>query len=306
MSEMDVLEEIRRGLANLDNSGRMLPITALQLDAPAWVFRDGEVFGVAVELPDGPQVAEGFAGARMVTVDRVVGGTVCRLLRLESSIEGLRNEFAVVCAQMVTPGPGGATRISLLANPSGWWDRWRHLLGNAVVNRTTYATLAEMLAIERLLSRGEKIEWRGPLGGAIDIATPSAGYEVKATVSRYDSRIHVSGQFQLALAEGRPLNLLHYRFEPAESGECVNAVCRRLIAAGMSTELLEGLLSRCGLEAGCSAREETFILLESRIFPVNAAFPRITPASFVGGTVPSGVVHVEYQVDLSGLVNEAF
>jgi hypothetical protein len=303
---MDVLEEIRHGLANLEGSGRMLPLRALPADAPAWVFREDASFGVAVGLPDGPVVAEGFTGARLVTADRVVDGASCRLLRLESSIEALRNEFAVVCAQMVAPGPNGADRAALVADPAGWWERWRHLLGNAMVSQTSYGTLAELLALERLHARGEEVEWRGPLGGSIDIVTPSAGYEVKSTVSRYDSRIHVSGQFQLALSDARPLSLLHFRFEPTVSGESINSVCRRLVAAGFPAATLEGLLARCGLEAGCSARNETFTLLESRLFQVDAAFPVITPASFAGGTLPAGVVHIEYQVDLSGLANEPF
>jgi hypothetical protein len=207
---------------------------------------------------------------------------------------------------MVTPGPDGALRAALVSDPLGWWERWRHLLGNAMISQTAYGTLGELLAIECLLGRGEQVEWRGPLGGSIDIATPSGGYEVKSTVSRYDSRIHVSGQFQLALGENRPLSLLHYRFEPTASGESVNSVCRRLVSTGFSAVTLEDLLTRCGLEAGCSARNETFTLLESRLFPVDAAFPRITPSSFAGGTLPAGVVHIEYQVDLSGLAHEPF
>jgi hypothetical protein len=303
---MDVLEEIRHGLANLDCSGRMLPITTLPSTAPAWVFREDAVFGVAVALPDGPQVAEGFAGAKLVTADRLVDGTPNRLLRLESSIEALRNEFAVVCAQMVTPGQDGAMRAQLVASPLAWWERWRHLLGNAMVSQTSYSTLGELLAIESLTKRGEQVEWRGPLGGSIDIVTQSADYEVKSTISRYDFRIHVAGQFQLALSGNRPLNLLHYRFEPSGTGDSVNSVCCRLVAAGFPAAVLEDLLTRCGLEAGCAARFETFTLLESRLFPVDDAFPRITPESFATGTLPSGVVQVEYQVDLTGLAQQPF
>jgi hypothetical protein len=288
---MDVLEEIRRGLAHLDDSGRLLPISTLPATAPAWVFREGPTFGVAVELESERLVAEGFAGARLVTVDRLIDGVVRRLLRLESSILSLRNEFAVVCAQMVDSGSDGAVRAALLADPAAWWERWRHLLGNAVTTQPTYGTLAELLAFERLLAQGEEVDWRGPLGG---------------TVSRYDSRIHVSGQFQLALADVRPLSLVFYRFEPVPSGESINGVCRRLAAAGVAAALLDDLLTRCGLEPGCSARDETFSVLESRMYPVNALFPRIVPSSFKDGALPPGVVHIEYQVDLSGLVSVAF
>lgn len=303
---MDVLEEIRRGLANLDDSGRMLPITTLPAAAPAWIFREDAIFGVAIELGDGHLVSEGFAGARMATVERLVDGVLRRLLRLESSILTLRNEFAVVCAQFVDPGNDGATRAALLADPTQWWERWRHLLGNALTSQTSYGTLAELLAFEQLLENGEQVTWLGPLGGTVDLVTPSEGFEVKSTVSRYDSRIHVSGQFQLAMADTSPLSLVHYRFEPTPSGETVDGVYRRLVVAGVASELLEDFLARCGLEAGCSARNEAFAVLESRVYPVNGAFPRIVPSSFVGGSLPSGVVHIEYQVDLAGLESMPF
>jgi len=303
---MYVLEEIRRGLAHLDDSGRMLPIATLPATAPAWVFREGTTFGVAVELESGELVAEGFAGARLATADRLIDGVARRFLRLESWILALRNEFAVVCAQMVDSGSDGAARAELLADPVAWWERWRHLLGNALTTQPTYGTLAELLAIERLLAAGEEVDWRGPLGGTVDLVTATAGYELKSTLSRYDSRIHVSGQFQLALADVRPLSLVFYRFEPGPSGESINGVCQRLVAAGMAAALLDGLLTRCGLEPGCSARNETFAVLESRMYPVNADFPRIVPSSFKDGALPPGIVHIEYQVDLSGLISVPF
>jgi len=303
---MDVLAEIRRGLAHLDDSGRMLPIMALPATAPAWVFREEGVFGVAVELADDRTVVEGFAGARLATTERLVDGASRRLLRLESSIQALRNEFSVVCAQMVEAGMNGATRAALLADPAAWWERWRHLLGNAVSSRPSYDALAELLAFERLLAQGQRVDWRGPLGATVDLVTDAGGYEVKSTVSRYDSRIHVSGQFQLALSDSKPLFLVHYRFEPAPAGESINGVCRRLVGSGMQAELLDDLLGRCGLEAGCSARNETFRVLEARLYVVDADFPRIVPSSFAGGTLPAGVVHVEYQVDLSGFASAPF
>lgn len=303
---MDVLEEIRRGFANLDGSGRMLPIAAMPATAPAWVFREDATFGVAVELADNRLVSEGFAGARLATVERLVEGVPCRLLRLESSILSLRNEFAVVCAQMVESGKDDAIRAALLADPAAWWERWRHLLGNAVTSQTSYGMLAELLAFERLVEKGLQVDWRGPLGGTVDLVAAGSGYEVKSTVSRYDSRIHVSGQFQLAMADTRALALVHYRFESASSGESINSVCLRLGNAGISIALLDDLLARGGFEAGSSARNEMFAVLEARLYPVDGAFPRIVPSSFTGGTLPPGIVQVEYHVDLSGLASVNF
>lgn len=301
-----MLEEIRDGFANLSDRGSMLKINALPVQFPAWVFREGAIFGVAVEVAPETTVREKFAGAGLSTEQRVVGDKLRYLLRLESSVQALRNEFAVVCAQMVMPGHDGDTRRCMVADPLGWWERWRQLLGNAAVNQSSYSVLGELLAFERLLQRGISAEWQGPKAGTVDIDAPDAGYEIKSTISRYDSIVHISGQFQLADHESRSLYLIHQRFEPVSSGDSVAAVVDRLEAVGQNRTLLDELMVRCGLEAGSAARSECFRLIESSIYEVDADFPRITNQSFLDSVIPTGVVKIEYQIDLLGLKHQAF
>lgn len=300
----DLLKEIQEGFANLDQSGRMLPINAMPENYPAWVFREGEKFGVAVECTNKLEISEGFAGAKLRTVGRVVAGQYRHFLRLESSIEWLRNEFGLICEHMVSVGASGLARTVLLNDPLSWWEKWRHLLGNALVDKRAYDVLAELLVLEMLVPKAVAFEWTGPFGGVVDIQTPSTDYEVKSTVSRYGTVINISGQFQLAASSGKPLKLFHFRFEPVEEGISIDLVCDRLIALGVNAVLLEGALQRLGLEAGCSARKESYNLLEARCYAVDEKFPRITPKSFVGGALPVGVVQFEYKIDLSGLVSE--
>lgn len=300
----DLLKEIQEGFANLDQSGRMLPIKAMPENHPAWVFREGEKFGVAVECASKLEISEGFAGAKLRTVGRVVAGQYRRFLRLESSIEWLRNEFGLICEHMVSVGASGGARTALLNDPLSWWEKWRHLLGNALVDKRAYDVLAELLALEMLVQKNVAFEWVGPFGGVVDIQTPSIDYEIKSTVSRYGTVINISGQFQLAASSGKPLQLLHFRFEPVEVGISIDLVCDRLIVLGVNSVLLESALQRLGLEAGCSARKESYNLLEVRCYPVDEKFPKITPESFAGGVLPVGVVQFEYKIDLSGLVSE--
>ncbi|MBA1290991.1 PD-(D/E)XK motif protein [Pseudomonas japonica] len=297
----DLLKEIQEGFANLDQSGRMLPIKAMPATCPAWVFREEGRFGVAIECSERLKIAEGFAGANLRTVERLVAGKHRCFLRLESSMAWLRNEFGVICAHMVGVGCGIAARESLLADPLAWWQRWRHLLGNALVDKRGYDVLAELLSLEALVIKGAAFEWSGPFGGVVDIRTLATDYEVKSTVSRYGAVISVSGQFQLAASSGKALELIHCRFEPVNDGLSIDLVCDRLVALGVDAAMLERSLQRLGMEAGCSARKEAYNLLEARSYPVDDNFPRITPASFIGGALPAGVVQFEYQVDLSGL-----
>ncbi|WP_157850332.1 PD-(D/E)XK motif protein [Aeromonas dhakensis] len=302
----DLLKEIREGFANLDQTGRMLPIKVMPATCPAWVFREGDRFGVAVECTESLNISEGFSGAKLRTVDLVIAGQYRRFLRLESSIEWLRNEFGLICEHMVSVESGTAVRQTLLADPLTWWQRWRHLLGNALVNKYGYDVLAELLALERLVINGTTYEWSGPFGGVVDLKTPAIDYEVKSTISRYGAVINISGQFQLAASSGKPLQLLHFRFEPVDDGLSIDLVCDRLISLGVDAHMLEEALQRLGMEAGCSTRKEMYNLIEARSYTVDNKFPRITPASFIGGELPAGVVQLEYRVDLSGLQSLQF
>ena len=293
-------------MANLDGRGSMLRLRSPGDAFTAWVFREDDGFGVAVPVPEQVCVSERFAGARLVTVDRTVAGVPRRLLRLESSCYALRNEFAVVCAQMVDPGPDGAARHALVTDPRSWWQSWRQLLGNAVVNVTAYSVLGEMLALGHLLGQGIQAAWQGPASGSVDIETPGARYEVKSTLTRYDMRVHIAGQFQLAAPADTELFLVHQRLEPSPEGVSVDTAASRLVALGADRDRLERLLEMCGLEPGSSARADTYRLLDSRLFAVDEAFPRITPDSFTGGALPAGIVKLEYMVDLSGLGHMGF
>ncbi|RVD75932.1 PD-(D/E)XK motif protein [Pseudomonas koreensis] len=302
----DLLKEIQEGFANLDQSGRILPIKAMPAACPAWVFREGDRFGVAVECSEPLEISEGFAGAKLRTVERVVAGKHQRFLRLESSIEWLRNEFGLICEHMISVESGIAVRQALLADPLAWWQRWRHLLGNALVDKHGYDVLAELLVLEALVIKGATYEWSGPFGGVVDIKSPTTDYEVKSTISRYGSVINISGQFQLAASSDKPLKLVHFRFEPVNDGLSIDLICDRLIALGVDAVMLEGALQRLGMEAGCSARKEEYNLLEARSYTVDDSFPRISPASFIGGVLPEGVVQIEYRVDLSGLKSQPY
>jgi hypothetical protein len=303
---MELLNEIRTGMASLDRRGSMLGLKSVGDGFRAWVFREGDSFGVAVKVPEQVCVSERFAGARLVTVDRAVSGVPCRLLRLESVSYGLRNEFAVVCAQMVDPGPGGVHRNALVADPRSWWQNWRQLLGNAVVDVTAYSVLGEMLALEHLYGLGMEPVWRGPATGSVDIETPGIWYEVKSTLTRYDMRVEIAGQFQLDPPTDKKLLLVHQRFEPSAEGVSVDSAVQRLVALGADRDGLEKLLDMCDLEPGSAARSATWRLLDSRQFAVDAGFPRITPESFNGGALPAGVVKIGYTVDLSGFPHTGF
>lgn len=292
-----LLHEIREGFANLP-SGSQVPLRELPTAWPGWIYREGTAYGAAVELDCEIDLNERFAGARLTTRQVTRGNHIVRELRLECRREHLRNEFAVICAQLLDPGENGASRSALASDPARWWANWRDLLGNAIRNRATHDVLGELLALEKLVVDGADPHWAGPGAGSHDIETRSVDYEVKSTLSRYRAEIHVAGQFQLVRADGKRLFLVHQRFEPSQQGDSIESVRRRLVNRGIPEEFLERALENLGLGTGSQARQKRYKLIESRMFEVDDAFPRVTPDSFVNGVMPIGIVSLQYVVDL--------
>lgn len=221
-----------------------------------------------------------------------------------------RGEFALVCAEFIDPGLNGARRQALVADPVGWWRKWTTLLGNAIRVQTPYSVLGELLALEWILAAGETADWMGPRRQTHDIETPGTSYEVKSTIARYTSIIHVSGQHQLTAPQGRCLKLVHIRFEPgAEPGpgfHTINSVVERLVAAGTDPQYLEGHLERLGFVQGRESRNAPYRILDSSIYDVGPGFPKIVPEAFAGGVVPAGIGKIQYEVDLGVLQGRAF
>lgn len=305
LETLNVLQEIRAAFANVWE-GSMLPIKSGQSESEAWVFREDGRFGVAIPLTTNHRVLEFFAEAKLGTVERNIGGVLRTLLRLDSGSEALRNEFAVVCAQFIDPGLDGQDRSALVMDPLAWWKRWRELLGNANRDRRAYSALGELLALEQLRLQGADARWIGPLRGSVDIESVDASYEVKSTLSRYGSVVHIAGQFQLMRSKHPSLFLIHLRFEPSSVGDSIDSVVRRLVDLGMDANELDTSLAKDGFHAGGAARTEIYRLLESTIYAVNDDFPCVTPSSFLTGAIPAGIVSIEYDVDLSVLHGEAF
>ena len=297
---MDLLNDIREGFANLQPNS-ICPLHTLPVEFPGWVYRDGDAYGVAIDVPSRDPISARFAGAWLRTVQRYDS----LQLRLECCRRSLRNEFAVLGAQFLDPGNSGAERVALTSDPLAWWRQWTQLLGNAICIPQAYSVLGELLAYERLLAKGDLPVWTGPSANTQDIDTPTADYEVKSTVSRYGSIIRISSHFQLRPGD-KPLFLVHQRFEPSPDGDSIQGVVVRLREATTPVHHLEDLLAQAGLEEGTEARLVTYRLLESNLHAVDEKFPRITINSFVGGVMPAGIASLEYDVDLTGLPRRAF
>jgi len=296
----DLLKEIQDNL-NRGFTKKAMSITCLPAEYPAWTVKQENWVGVVIPMKKYLEFSEDFANAHILCVEEleITGKPMSALLLTCDDIK-LRNSFATICEQFVDPGDNGENRKKLTGNPEEWWKEWKDLLGNKSTNQEAYSTIGELLVLERLLQKGETAKWGGPAGAVHDIECLDKSFEVKSTTQRYGYNVEISSVYQMDPA-GRPLNLAFCRFEESSEGKTLNEIVNEVATLGYPIDEIERELKRKGLGKGKTARKIRYKLLEMKVFPVNELFPAITPASFAGGGIPSGVIKFRYEINLDGL-----
>jgi hypothetical protein len=281
---------------------RAIPIQSVSNEHPAWVLRYDDWYGVGIPY-EGQTISERFNSVKLWSNTIIIGKYETTLLLLTSKTESLRYEFASICAQFIDPGIDGIYRREITSRPAQWWMKWKSLLGNAVRDKESYSILAEVLVYEKLLDMGENPVWAAINHSTHDIELENCSYEVKSTISRYDTIVHINGQFQLQVDE-KNLYLIFVRLEPSVNGQSIDDVLTRLASKGVGREILNDLnkgLEEYGLEKGCSARSEKYKLLEMKKYTVDKSFPAIRPEDFKNNQYPRHIRQITYSVELSGL-----
>ncbi len=296
---MTLLDEIRECFAAV-KAGAKRKLSSLPADFPAWIIRTGKDFGVAIEY-EGPIICEKFSNCKIRSEQRSSTGTTHQYLILTCSQEKLRYEFASVCAQFVDPGENGIERNRILANPTEWWEQWRSLMGNAVVDHQVYSVIAEMLILNHLFKKDKSIEWTAAKAGSKDIENPNESFEVKSTIVRYGSLITIAGQFQLQ--QKKPLHLFFCRMEDSPTGYSIDDVKDLLVQNGYDNNKIETELEHLGFEEGTNDRKKKYRVLEIREYNVDKDFPKITLDSFVNKQMPTAIVQFSYTINLDTVTN---
>lgn len=293
---MELTDEIRTRFSSRIGEA-CWPAGGLDKRWPAWILRQGESFGVAVEY-DGPKIDQEFADARLCSETVNYPGLPDEILVLRSRTDSSRNEFAILCADFINPGSQGEKRKALTADPYAWWQRWSFLTGNRMVEKSPYQVIGELLTLQRLYTDDKSTVWSGPNHSSHDIQTDTADYEVKSTTRRYKREMTVNSQFQLT--GNVPLFLDFYRFESSQSGISINSLAADLKQLDPNDTLqLEDRLRKLGYPEGEHAREQKYLLHEALEYEIGEDFPLISPASFKENRIPDGITQITYTVDLN-------
>jgi hypothetical protein len=184
--------------------------------------------------------------------------------------------------------------------------RWRALLevgADAWTRERCAGLFAELSVLSRLLDRDVRaVEWwSGPAGEAHDIRGPGGAIEIKATAGREGRKIRIHGADQLEEPPDGPLFLAWVRLvEDAARGMTMRQIIDHVRGRSADGSAFDRKLAQLGAPPAGTAEFDgnAFLAVEERWHRVEDGFPRIVPATLVGGAVPGGVLDVEYTVDL--------
>lgn len=270
-----------------------------------WTMRNQSEYGVAIRIQSDEEISEYFSGAHLYTDKKILNDKDERnILFLTCNKDDIIEPFSALCAEMIAPGENGELRNELEKNPLAWWSQWKELLGNKSVDFRAYDVLGELWVLKYLAEHGEQAEWNGPNGATYDIDCNGYFTEVKSTTARNKKQITLSNLFQLDPPNGQKLYLILCQFESAQEGISINSLVKDLEQLGYSSSGLNEKLSKLGLEKGKTARKRNYIVHAVTQYCVDANFPAIRPASFVGGALPDGVMSITYTVTLDGIAGE--
>ena len=298
---MSLLFNIREQLANLEE-GKFTAVRGLKGGGKAWIHweKGGKICVFIPTREHKEPFEEDFSSVRIRVAPAYFTGKRQYGILLECKYHiGTRSIFASLCEDFVRP----ENRQLVTTETAKWCDAWRDSLGNSLRKRNPCEVIAELLVLSNLHEARVSPHWAGPKKATHDIVCLDFEVEVKSSTVRTSRIITLSSENQLKAHGNRPLFLVFCRFEKHSKGQYSIEACKNaLVKAGYDSDIIENGLSDYGYQLGKRDRYRRYNLLEDAInyYVVDESFPRITPESFVGGTVPQGILpNIEYRVDLS-------
>ena len=241
------------------------------------------------------EINENFSNARIYSsIIRFNSTTERRALLLTTEATDITVPFSALCAELVDPGENGIFRKEIINSPLKWWREWKELLGNRSVDDRVYDVLGELCVLNKLFAMGEEANWNGPSGASYDIETDKRFVEVKSSIVINRKEITISNHFQLN-PPGKPLDVVFCQFEPSvNSGVSINRIIDELNTRGINVSYINQKLKELGFEEGKVLAIRLYIARYA--IYCRHCFPRITPASFIGGVIPAGISRLHMQL----------
>lgn len=300
---MELRNILTRLFSSLDK-GKMTFIPGLDPAYPAFVIKTNESYGVAFEY-NGIPVNENFNSVTLIDNTSLSASINFgsnpndNYLMLLCSNNELRGQFAQICADFVFPDLDGVNRKLIIQDPVVWWKTWQSLLGNMAIDAKPYSVVSELYIYKMLLDSGCEAHWGGPDSSSHDIMLADVDIEVKASMKKYESIVHIAGEYQLE-DNGKTLYLCFCRLERQETGESIDSLVDYLVQKmDISRVELNSKLKKIGYPEGNSARRERYVFLDLALYLVDESFPKIVKQNQT--LWPDAFYKIEYELNLNSL-----
>ncbi len=235
-------------------------------------------------------------------------GVFVEIACLESQGHAALSTLAVELAEAVNAG-ASIGRIRLVQNLLAKWRRfWSGASLGTLSPEQQLGLFGELWFLREWLIPAVSATralgaWRGPTGSRNDFEAVAVGIEVKTT-ARVDGAHVINGLEQLLEPPNGSLFLFALSVRDEASGDetlagSVEQLRSLLQADHIALSRLDVLLDSAGYDDRFAAEyaRRIFRIRSQTLFRVDAQFPRLVPASIVGG-LPSGVGTVSYELRL--------
>ncbi|MBL3586511.1 PD-(D/E)XK motif protein [Rhodovulum sulfidophilum] len=224
------------------------------------------------------------------------------LMLTEPRLAGVFADLSEKILERIETGEGPENAVR------GTIEDFRKLLAASAATEVPLNELAglvgELMMLERLCTGNPDAvrAWTGPLGQRHDFRSGDVALETKTSTRADATRVQIHGADQLLAPAGADLYLAHLRIEQTDGGTLsVAGLRRRIIELGADEVLLDTRLAAIGCRdpQGDAWNDTAFASEGIDIYCVRDGFPRIVSSSFSGGSLPDGIVGLEYALDLS-------
>lgn len=287
------LEDIKLKLKFLEDGDRVYKLDTKTNDF--YVIKDNGWYGIGIDINlDKTEYFEKFENVRLTTKIKYFSNENHKLLELITNKMELIEEFSLVCFDFINKFDNEKVNENIIEKANNWWEEWKKLLGNVLKSERDYDFLGELLALNYVLNKDSNARYSNL--ASHDIELPQYSIEVKTTTEKYNAEIHVNSQYQLENNTDMPLKLIFVRLEKSQIGYSINDVIESLRIKSYDIKSLNRLE-----RIGTSSINEKYRILEARLYNIDDKFPKITLNSLKNNELPSGIIKIEYIVDLDSI-----
>ncbi|GEN89789.1 PD-(D/E)XK motif protein [Oceanobacillus sojae] len=239
------------------------------IDNHTFLYKTYTNFGVVITVDQNIRLNEKFNQLNFYTEEGTLSGEKTNLLHLTLNSLDYFEQFIIIAADFIE----SSKRTTLENNPLEWWNHWKELIGNAVVEKSTYNILGELLVLNYLQEKcsSSKPKWLGYTGSTFDISTVDKTIEVKASINKFDNNITISNQYQLNTELINEFYVLNFEASANDNGISIDDAVTRLNLNGYPLKDIEIGLQTHSIPKNASARREKYILLTCKKYILQEA-----------------------------------